>query len=128
LRLRRSARPAPDAPVNTRKPAHRAKPNAPDQTTPTTPTKASSPSARQQGNKACLGEANPRIPRCTQRFRDLYLGRAAVEREFGRLKHDYGLSPLRVRGLERVALHADLTMLARLAQALSRARAVARAA
>ena len=38
------------------------------------------------------------------------------------LKHDYGLAPLRVRGLGRVQLHADLTMLARLAQALSRAR------
>jgi Transposase DDE domain len=65
---------------------------------------------------------NPRIQRHTQRFRDLYAGRAAVEREFGRLKHDYGLSPLRVRGLERVALHADLVMLGRLALALSRAR------
>jgi hypothetical protein len=48
-----------------------------------------------------------------------------VEREFGRLKHDYGLAPLRVRGLERVALHADLTILARLAQALSRSREAA---
>jgi hypothetical protein len=74
------------------------------------------------------GRLFPRIPRHTQRFRDLYRGRAAVEREFGRLKHDYGLAPLRVRGLERVALHADLTMLARLAQALSRARAVPLAA
>jgi hypothetical protein len=64
----------------------------------------------------------PTIPRHTQRFRDLYRGRAGVEREFGRLKNDYGLAPLRVRGLERVALHADLTMLARLGQALSRAR------
>ena len=34
----------------------------------------------------------------------------------------------RVRGLERVALHADLTMLARLSQALARARAVPLAA
>ena len=38
------------------------------------------------------------------------------------LKQHYGLAPLRVRGLERVALHADLVMLARLTQALSRAR------
>ena len=59
---------------------------------------------------------------------NLYRGRAAVEREFGRLKHDYGLAPLRVRGLARVQLHADLTMLARLAQALSRAREVVFAA
>lgn len=51
-----------------------------------------------------------------------------MEREFGRLKHDYGLAPLRARGLERVALHADLVMLARLGQALSRARAVLLAA
>ena len=47
---------------------------------------------------------------------------AAVERAFGDLEQHYGLSPLRVRGLERVALHADLVMLARLSQALSRAR------
>jgi hypothetical protein len=74
------------------------------------------------------GRLFPRIPRHTQRFRDLYRGRVAVEREFGRLKHDYGLAPLRVRGLERVQLHADLTILARLAQALDRARAVPLAA
>lgn len=65
---------------------------------------------------------NPLIPRESKRWRDLYAKRSAVEREFGRLKHDYGLSPLRVRGLERVRLHADLTMLGRLAQALCRAR------
>lgn len=50
-------------------------------------------------------------------------GRAAVEREFGRLKHDYGLAPLRVRGLAKVALRADLTILVRLAQALERGAA-----
>jgi hypothetical protein len=44
------------------------------------------------------------------------------------LKNEYGLSPLRVRGIERVALHADLTMLARLSVALARARAVTLAA
>jgi hypothetical protein len=71
---------------------------------------------------------SPFVPRGSRRFRDLYRRRVAVEREFGRLKHDYGLAPLRVRGLERVRLHADLTMLARLAQALSRARAVPLAA
>ncbi len=69
---------------------------------------------------ACAG-----LPPLAQPLR----GRAAVEREFGRLKHEYGLAaPLRVRGLERVALHADLTMLARLSQALARARAVPLAA
>jgi len=71
---------------------------------------------------------HPLIPRETKRWRDLYRGRAAVEREFGRLKHEYGLAPLRVRGLGRVALHADLTMLARLSQALARAQAVRLAA
>jgi IS5 family transposase len=64
----------------------------------------------------------PHIPRHTQRFRDLYRGRAAVEREFGYLKHSFGLAPLRVRGIERVRLHADLVMLARLSQALARQR------
>ncbi|MDQ2983092.1 MAG: hypothetical protein M3R70_04075, partial [Actinomycetota bacterium] len=54
--------------------------------------------------------------------------RPHVEREFGRLKNEYGLAPLRVRGLARVQLHADLTMLARLSLALSRARAVPLAA
>ena len=74
------------------------------------------------------GRLFPRIPRHTERFKSLYRGRVAVEREFGRLKHDYGLAPLRTRGLERVSLHADLTMLARLSQALSRAREVQLAA
>src|SRR6266511_371427 len=74
------------------------------------------------------GRLFPRIPRHTQRFKDLYRGRGAVEREFGRAKHDYGLAPLRTRGLERVALHADLVMLARLSQALARARALPLAA
>jgi hypothetical protein len=63
-----------------------------------------------------------RIPYGSGEWKRLYGGRAAVEREFGRLKHDYGLAPLRVRGLERAALHADLVMLARLGQALLRAR------
>jgi hypothetical protein len=58
----------------------------------------------------------------------LYRRRAAVEREFGRLKNDWALSPLRVRGLDRVRLHADLTILAKLACTLSRARAVPLAA
>jgi hypothetical protein len=74
------------------------------------------------------GRLFPRIGRHTQRFKNLYRGRGAVERTFGRLKHDYGLAPLRTRGLERVALHADLVMLARLSQALARARAAPLAA
>jgi hypothetical protein len=71
---------------------------------------------------------HPLIPRDSKRFRDLYHGRASVEREFGRLKHQFGLTPLRVRGLAKVALHADLTMLARLSLALARARAIPLAA
>jgi hypothetical protein len=49
----------------------------------------------------------------------------AFERKFGRLKHDWALSALRVRGLDRVRLHADLTILAKLACALERTRATA---
>jgi Transposase DDE domain len=74
------------------------------------------------------GRMFPHIARHTERFRNLYRGRAAVEREFGRLKHEYGLGPLRVRGLERVQLHADLVMLARLALARHRAEALPLAA
>jgi hypothetical protein len=65
---------------------------------------------------------HPLIPYKSDRWWRLYRGRGAVEREFGRLKHEWGLRPLRVRGLERVRLHADLTVLTKLACALSRAR------
>jgi hypothetical protein len=51
-------------------------------------------------------------------------GRASVEREFGRLKNEWGLAPLRVRRIERVRLHADLTILAKPSCALAQARAV----
>jgi hypothetical protein len=71
---------------------------------------------------------HPLIPRESRRFGDLYRGRAAVERKFENLKHRYGLGPLRGRELARVQLHADLTMLARLSQALARARAIPLAA
>jgi len=64
------------------------------------------------------------VPRDTPRWRKLYKGRAAVEREFGRLKHDWSLLPLRTRSLEKVRLHADLTILAKLSCALAKARAV----
>ena len=60
-----------------------------------------------------------------KRFKALYRSRSAVEREFGRLKHESSLLPLRVRGLDRVRLHADLTILAKLASALAKTRAVA---
>jgi hypothetical protein len=71
---------------------------------------------------------HPLIPRSTKRWADLYAGRSAVERAFGRLKDYYGLTPLRVRGIERVALHADLCVLAQLSRALARARSVPLAA
>jgi Transposase DDE domain len=68
---------------------------------------------------------HPLIPRETDRWKAAYRKRAAVEREFGRLKNSWGLNPLRVRGLDRVRLHADLTILTKLACALARVRAAA---
>jgi hypothetical protein len=70
----------------------------------------------------------PSTPRETLRWKGLYRGRASVEREFGRLKNEWALAPLRVRRIERVRLHADLTILAKLSCALGRARDVALAA
>lgn len=66
---------------------------------------------------------HPLIPRETERSRKLYKSRGAIEREFGRLKHEWAMLPLRVRGRERVQLHADLTILAKLGCALTAARA-----
>ena len=71
------------------------------------------------------GHREASIPRTSDEWRSLYRHRSAVEREFGRLKHHYALAMLRVRGIERVRLHADLTILGRLALELARARAVA---
>jgi hypothetical protein len=68
------------------------------------------------------------IPRGTARWKKLYRLRGAVERENGRLKNEWALLPLRVRRIERVRLHADLTILARLATALITARVVPPAA
>jgi transposase, IS5 family len=65
---------------------------------------------------------HPLIPRETLRFKGLYRGRSSVERAFGRLKHEGGLLPLRVRGIERVRLHANLTILAKLSCELVKAR------
>jgi transposase len=70
---------------------------------------------------------HPLIPRETLRWRGLYRRRAAIEREFGRLKHEWALLPLRVRGIDRVKLHADLTILAKLATTLERARSASAA-
>jgi len=66
---------------------------------------------------------HPLIPRETKRWKAAYRKRASVEREFGRLKHEWGLAPLRVRGLDRVRMHADLAILTKLACALARTRA-----
>jgi len=66
---------------------------------------------------------HPLVPRESERWKANYRKRAAVEREFGRLKNQWGLKPLRVRGLERVRLHADLAILTKLACALARTRA-----
>jgi hypothetical protein len=70
---------------------------------------------------------HPLIPRETLRWKGMYRKRAAVEREFGRLKNEWGLAPLRTRGLDRVRLHADLTVLAKLSCTLARARMVSAA-
>jgi hypothetical protein len=66
---------------------------------------------------------HPLIPHKSKRWNSTYRKRVAVEREFGRLKHEWGLGPLRVRGLERVRRHADLTILTKLACSLARVRA-----
>ncbi len=67
-------------------------------------------------------DLHPLIPRETLRWKGLYRGRASVERAFGRLKNEWALAPLRVRRIERVRLHADLTVMAQLTCALNRAR------
>jgi IS5 family transposase len=71
---------------------------------------------------------HPLIPRETLRWKGLYRRRASVERAFGRLKNEWALAPLRVRRIERVRLHADLTVLAQLSSALLRSEAVPMAA
>jgi hypothetical protein len=58
------------------------------------------------------------IPRSTPRWSKLYKRRTSVEREFGRLKHEWAMLPLRVRGMSRVKLHVDLTILTKLSCAL----------
>jgi IS5 family transposase len=66
---------------------------------------------------------HPLIPRETLRSKGLYRRRGSVERAFGRLKNEWALAPLRVRRLDRVQLHADLTVLAQLSTALLRSAA-----
>jgi len=62
------------------------------------------------------------VPRTTDRWKALYRQRGCVERGFGRLKNEWEMLPLRVRRIERVRLHVDLTILAQLATALAKAR------
>jgi hypothetical protein len=70
---------------------------------------------------------HPLVPRGTQRFKDLYCERGAVEREFGHLKHEWAMLPLRVRRIERVRMHANLSILTRLAVRLDKERNVEKA-
>jgi len=51
-----------------------------------------------------------------------------VDRCFGELKHEWAMLPLRTRGLDRVQLHVDLTILARLGHALLQTEAASDAA
>jgi IS5 family transposase len=60
------------------------------------------------------------IPRTTERWTKLYRSRTAIEREFGRLKHEWAMLPLRIRGMKKVKLHIDLTILTKLSCALIR--------
>lgn len=68
----------------------------------------------------------PRVPRGTERFKSIYRRRALIENEFAHLKREHALAMLRVLGMERVQLHVDLTLLARLA--LNRSEEMALAA
>lgn len=63
--------------------------------------------------KHAIPDCKLRTPR-DERWKTLYKARGAVEREFGRLKHEWAMLPLRVRGLSRVRLHVNLTILAKL--------------
>jgi hypothetical protein len=74
------------------------------------------------GSKA--DRLHPLIPRNSARSAKLYQSRGAVEREFGRFTHEWGMLPLRVRRLERVRLHVDLTVLAKLACRLAAERTI----
>lgn len=58
------------------------------------------------------------LPRDTDRWKTLYKGRGSVERIFSQLKGEWAMLPLKIRGLAKVALHVDLTVLAKLCCAL----------
>jgi transposase len=63
--------------------------------------------------KYAIPDCKLRTPR-DERWKALYKARGAVEREFGRLKHEWAMLPLRMRGLGRVRLHVNLTILCKL--------------
>jgi len=71
---------------------------------------------------------HPLIPRESVRSAKLYRSCVAVEREFGRLTNEWAMGPLRVRRIERVRLHVDLTVLGKLACRLASERTCALAA
>ena len=74
--------------------------------------------------RSCTRTSLTARPSRSLRCKQLYCQRGSVERDSGRLKHAWALLPLRIRRIERVQLHADLTILARLACALDTAHAV----
>lgn len=72
--------------------------------------------------------AHPLILRETPRFTALYPRRAAVERGFGRLNNEWALSPPRVRGRDRLRLHARPNDPRQAGRGVARARAALLAA
>ena len=65
----------------------------------------------------------PSVPPLTTGASDgLVLSIAGTGTGAGTSSHHYGLAMLRVRGIDRVRLHADLIMLSRLSLALARVR------
>ena len=70
-----------------------------------------------------ISETGPRPGDLLKGDRDGYENRILLCRDHHKIvENEWALSPLRVRGLDRVRLHADLTILAKLATALNRAR------
>lgn len=59
------------------------------------------------------------VPRGTGKFEQLYNKRGSVEREYARLKGQYILDNIRVQGIEKVRLHANLSIFTRLLVALA---------
>lgn len=64
------------------------------------------------------------IPYGIPQWKRFYKGRGAVEREFGRLKNEYGSRRSAPVVSTAYGFTSTLTMLARLGQALARARAI----